>query len=138
LDIGANLINVETGENNLIGTRKGLKEMAAQMNETPRNSGMREQESDASPNQAEKSPNSQNPSNYKERSKRAATIQVVESCDLLCIPRSHFQKIFLKFLQKDLDAKIQILLCLPFFSVRKKFGLGKSHIIFIRKWMLIL
>lgn len=111
------MINVETGENNLIGTRKGLKALAE---ENQAHSGLREMEPEASPNQAEKNPNSQNPTNYKERSKRAATIQVVESCDLLCIPRSHFQKIFLKFLQKDLDAKIQVLLCLPFFSVTKE------------------
>ena len=53
---------------------------------------------------------------YRERSLRAATIEVSESCDVLAIPRKQYQFIFLNLLQKDLDHKLQALLHIPFLA----------------------
>jgi len=55
-------------------------------------------------------------STYVERTKRSATIQVAESCDMLCVPRDQFKNIFLKLIQKELDAKLRVLMCLPYFD----------------------
>ena len=64
-------------------------------------------------------PRTETSPNFKERTKRSATIEVVESCDVVCIPRHHFQRVFLQYIQKELDSKIKILLELPFFFVRR-------------------
>lgn len=54
---------------------------------------------------------------FKERFRRAATIEVSETCDLLCIPRKDYQSIFLNLIQRDLDQKLRVLVGLPFLSV---------------------
>ena len=55
---------------------------------------------------------------YKERSRRAATIEVSETCDLLCISRKNYQEILLHMMQRELDHKLKALLTLPFFAVK--------------------
>jgi CRP-like cAMP-binding protein len=55
--------------------------------------------------------------NYMERSKRSATVQVSEACDLLAIPRASYKEQLLDLIQNELDAKLKIVMRLPFLSV---------------------
>lgn len=55
---------------------------------------------------------------YVERTRRAATIEVSEDCDLLAINRETFKELYVSILQKDIDNKIKIIMQLPFFRVR--------------------
>lgn len=63
------------------------------------------------------------PASYFERTKRAATIQVAESADMLAIPRERFKDILLSLIQKELDVKLKVLMCLPFFEKSEPFSL---------------
>jgi len=49
--------------------------------------------------------------------KRTATIETVESCDLLCLSREKFQEIFLDLIEKDLNERLSVLSLLPFLRV---------------------
>jgi len=53
-----------------------------------------------------------------DQEKRTAIIEVAESCDLLCIKRDQFQSIFLNLVEKELDAKLKVLLEIPFLQVK--------------------
>ena len=63
------------------------------------------------------------PMSYYERTKRSATIQVAESADMLAIPRERFKDILLSLIQRELDVKIKVLMCLPFFEKMEPFSL---------------
>lgn len=67
--------------------------------------------------------NQEKPANYFERTKRAASIQIAESADLLAIPRDKFKEILLTMIQKELDVKLKVLQCLPFFHHMEPFSL---------------
>jgi len=117
------MIDAETGENKVASARTlnvppGVKSISS----TPR--VLSENELDTPKN---------NSSNFKERTKRTATIEVVESCDVVCIPRHQFQRVFLQYIQKELDSKIRILLDLPFFYVI--LILFSKGFIINRKWI---
>ena len=50
--------------------------------------------------------------------KRTSTIEVVESLCCLSIPRENVQTVLVSLIQKELDQKVKVLMCLPFFEVR--------------------
>ena len=54
---------------------------------------------------------------HQEKHRRSVTIEVTESCDLLCISRREYEFIFVNLVQRDLDYKIKILKQLPFLTV---------------------
>ena len=61
--------------------------------------------------------NQQEGTKYLERTKRAATIEVSEDCVLLAINRDTFRELFVSMLQKDIDAKVKVIMQMPFFRV---------------------
>ena len=54
---------------------------------------------------------------FKDNIKRTATVETVEQCDLLAIPREKFQNIFMDMVHEDLHDKLEVLTSLPFLSV---------------------
>ena len=50
--------------------------------------------------------------------KRASTVEVAESLYCLSIPRENVQNVLVSMIQKELDQKVKVLMCLPFFEVR--------------------
>jgi len=60
---------------------------------------------------------------FKDNTKRTATVETVEHCDLLAIPREKFQNIFMDMVEEDLHDKLEILTSLPFLKKFDPFGL---------------
>lgn len=52
-----------------------------------------------------------------ERTRRSATIEVMESAEMLMLDRKAFKRILMTLMQADLDDKLQVLLHLPYFDV---------------------
>jgi CRP-like cAMP-binding protein len=53
----------------------------------------------------------------KERTKRSATIEVLESAEMLTLDRQAFKRILMSLMQTDLSDKLHVLMHLPYFEV---------------------
>lgn len=52
-----------------------------------------------------------------ERTKRSATVEVLESAEMLMLDRSAFKRVLMSLMQSDLDDKLHVLMFLPYFDV---------------------